>query len=72
MTMLGFVAGHSTDASQMTSGTDASSVASGVMSDSNVWFSPDRMLLKTIPPSVRSAMSVLKLLTHGGQSPENN
>lgn len=61
MTVLGFIAGNSSNESQMLgSQVDASSVSSGVMSDSNIWFDPDRMILKTIPPSVRSTLSVLK------------
>lgn len=70
MTTLGMIAGHNTDASQMTSGTDVSSIASGVQSDANVHFDLDRLGLKTIPPSVRSAMSVLKIITHGGHDPK--
>jgi hypothetical protein len=66
MTMLGMIAGNSNEQSQMLgSKTDASSISSGVMSDSNIWFDPDRMMLKTVPPSVRSALSVLKGLTRG-------
>lgn len=61
MTMLGYIAGNSNEQSQMLgSKTDASSISSGVMSDSNIWFDPDRMMLKTVPPSIRSAMSVMK------------
>jgi len=72
MTMLGFIAGNSNEESQMLgSKTDASSVASGVMSDANIHFDPDRMLLKTVPPSVRSALSVLKGLNPmGAETPE--
>lgn len=66
MTVLGFIAGNSTEESQMiNSKTDASAVASGVMSDSNIWFDADRMGLKAIPPAIRSTMSALKILTRG-------
>lgn len=68
MTMLGFIAGNSSEESQMLgSKTDAASISSGVMSDANIHFDLDRLGLKTIPPSIRSAMSVLKMISHGGQ-----
>lgn len=68
MTMLGFIAGRSNEESQMLGAkTDAASISSGVMSDANIHFDMDRLGLKTIPPSIRSAMSVLKMISHGGQ-----
>ena len=61
MTMLGFIAGNSSEESQMLgSRTDAAGISSGLMSDANIHFDPDRMLLKAIPPAVRSTLSVLK------------
>jgi hypothetical protein len=69
MTVLGFVAGNSEGESQMlASKTDASTIASGVMSDANIHFDPNRMLLKIPPPTVRSTMAVLKMLTGGGEA----
>ena len=68
MTMLGFIAGNSNEESQMVGAkTDASSIASGAMNDANVWADPDKFLTKTIPPAIRSTLSVLKAITHGGQ-----
>jgi hypothetical protein len=66
--VLGFIAGQSNEESQMLGGkTDIESVSSGVMSDANIHFDLNRLGLKTIPPSIRSAMSVLKMISHGGQ-----
>jgi hypothetical protein len=66
MTVLGMIAGNSNQDSQMNSGTDVASVSSGVMSDANIHFDMDRLGLKTIPPSVRTAMSMMKTISHGG------
>jgi hypothetical protein len=69
ITMLGFVAGNTNEDSKMLGArTDASGIASGIMSDANIHFDPERLSQKGIPPMIRSGLSIMKGFRSGGQS----